>query len=547
MRDGRKQPGEHQRHDDDDDRRVQVVPERAEGSPPCPPPPSRAAVRGLPPRRPRAAASPRARGGRGGSGSRSRVSHRDAFGRLPGSELCSTSRARSALRPSPRPLRVLDPRRRLPDPGPGEAGGRARDAGGLAHRPRLARGRGRPLQGGAGRRGQAGHRLRGLRHRRPARAAEGAGASHAARRDERGLREPDQALLARLPRGLLLQAARRLGAARAPRCRADRALGLPLRTRQQGARGEPRDRRRGGARPARAGLRPRQRLRRAPERAPRGAGSGSTRSSSSSPRSAACRRSPPATSTTCGTRTRSAHEALLCIQSGDSLKNPNHWRFETDQFYFKTPEEMAADFPGQRRRAAADARGGRALQRRDRARSDPAPALPDAGRPRRLRVPRRALREGRGEALRDGHAGAPRAAAVRAQDDQGDGLLRLLPDRRRLRPLREAERDQRRPGPRLGRREPRRVLASRSRISTRSGTTSSSSGSSTRAASRCPTWTSTSPSPAATASSTTCARSTAATASRRSSPSGRWPPAPPSATPAACWSTRTASSTRSRS
>jgi len=41
-----------------------------------------------------------------------------------------------------------------------------------------------------------------------------------------------------------------------------------------------------------------------------------------------------------------AHEALLCIQSGDSLKNPNHWRFDTDHFYFKTPEEMAADFPG---------------------------------------------------------------------------------------------------------------------------------------------------------------------------------------------------------
>src|SRR3954463_4936565 len=41
-----------------------------------------------------------------------------------------------------------------------------------------------------------------------------------------------------------------------------------------------------------------------------------------------------------------AHEALLCIQSGDSLKNPNHWRFETDHFYFKTPGEMAGDFPG---------------------------------------------------------------------------------------------------------------------------------------------------------------------------------------------------------
>jgi DNA polymerase III subunit alpha len=39
-----------------------------------------------------------------------------------------------------------------------------------------------------------------------------------------------------------------------------------------------------------------------------------------------------------------AHEALLCIQSGDSLKNPNRWRFDTDQFYFKTPAEMASDF-----------------------------------------------------------------------------------------------------------------------------------------------------------------------------------------------------------
>ncbi|HWB55503.1 MAG TPA: DNA polymerase III subunit alpha [Gaiellaceae bacterium] len=39
-----------------------------------------------------------------------------------------------------------------------------------------------------------------------------------------------------------------------------------------------------------------------------------------------------------------AHEALLCIQSGDTLANPNHWRFDTDQFYFKSPAEMAQDF-----------------------------------------------------------------------------------------------------------------------------------------------------------------------------------------------------------
>jgi DNA polymerase III subunit alpha len=41
-----------------------------------------------------------------------------------------------------------------------------------------------------------------------------------------------------------------------------------------------------------------------------------------------------------------AHEALLCIQSGDTLKNPNHWRFDTNEYFFKTQDEMAADFEG---------------------------------------------------------------------------------------------------------------------------------------------------------------------------------------------------------
>jgi DNA polymerase III subunit alpha len=39
-----------------------------------------------------------------------------------------------------------------------------------------------------------------------------------------------------------------------------------------------------------------------------------------------------------------AHEALLCIQSGDTLANPNHWRFDSDQFYLKSPQEMTRDF-----------------------------------------------------------------------------------------------------------------------------------------------------------------------------------------------------------
>jgi DNA polymerase-3 subunit alpha len=39
-----------------------------------------------------------------------------------------------------------------------------------------------------------------------------------------------------------------------------------------------------------------------------------------------------------------AHEALLCIQSSTSLKDPKRWKFDSDQFYFKSPAEMATDF-----------------------------------------------------------------------------------------------------------------------------------------------------------------------------------------------------------
>ncbi|MFQ5829366.1 MAG: DNA polymerase III subunit alpha [Candidatus Methylomirabilia bacterium] len=43
-----------------------------------------------------------------------------------------------------------------------------------------------------------------------------------------------------------------------------------------------------------------------------------------------------------------AHEALLCIQTGTTLKDPNRWRFSSDQFYLKSAEEMHqifADLP----------------------------------------------------------------------------------------------------------------------------------------------------------------------------------------------------------
>lgn len=40
-----------------------------------------------------------------------------------------------------------------------------------------------------------------------------------------------------------------------------------------------------------------------------------------------------------------AHEVLLCIQTGRTLKDANRMRFSTDEFYFKSPEEMKAAFP----------------------------------------------------------------------------------------------------------------------------------------------------------------------------------------------------------
>ncbi|MFA5411198.1 MAG: DNA polymerase III subunit alpha [Candidatus Omnitrophota bacterium] len=39
-----------------------------------------------------------------------------------------------------------------------------------------------------------------------------------------------------------------------------------------------------------------------------------------------------------------SHEALLCIQTQTTLDDPNRMRFQTDEFYFKSPEEMKALF-----------------------------------------------------------------------------------------------------------------------------------------------------------------------------------------------------------
>src|SRR5882762_1133302 len=39
-----------------------------------------------------------------------------------------------------------------------------------------------------------------------------------------------------------------------------------------------------------------------------------------------------------------AHEALLCIQTGTGMSDPNRWKFSTQEFYVKSAEEMATVF-----------------------------------------------------------------------------------------------------------------------------------------------------------------------------------------------------------
>ena len=129
---------------------------------------------------------------------------------------------------------------------------------------------------------RADHRHRGLHGGRVApraAGAPGAGRRHGRRRrgwaeallppdpagrDRRGLPQPDEAVLGGLPRGLLLQAPGRLGAARAPSPRPHRHHRVPGRG---GAPGVARRERGGGRearRPAAGHLRPRQPVRRDP-------------------------------------------------------------------------------------------------------------------------------------------------------------------------------------------------------------------------------------------------------------------------------------------
>ena len=364
------------------------------------------------------------------------------------------TREHAHRRPSPRPQRVLAARRRLQDRRDGGARRRARPAGARAHRPRRDERRGRPLQGLQQARDQTDRRARGLPGRRP-QDDQGADPLRAQPPDPAGrkrhrLRQPGQAHLGRLPRGLLArQGQRRHGAARRPLRGRHRAHRLPAVALLPAPGRRARRRRPRPPRRPDPGLRPRPGLLRGAEERDRRAGQGQRGDRPLRPRAgpaAGRHRRRPLPDARGLRQPRGAALRADEVDPGsaeDELRHERvlHQELRGNGRVLRRVAGGGADLAGDRR----------ALLAGHRARQPAAAALPDRGRrgaggdaaADRRRGPARALR--RPAAGRGG-----RADRVRARGDRGDGLLLLLPDRLGLRPLREGKRRRGRPRPRLG-------------------------------------------------------------------------------------------------
>ena len=152
-----------------------------------------------------------------------------------------------------------------------------------------------------------------------------------------------------------------------------------------------------------------------------------------------------------------AHDVLLCIEQGAHIEDPNRRRL-TPEHYFKSAAQMReafADLP-----EACD----NTLTIARRCAYMPVPRKPILPRYTKLggRAEKDALKEMAETglmALKDSGRlsaehraqGLPGSPELRARHDREDGLLGLLPDRRRLHPVGQGPRHPGRAGPRLGR------------------------------------------------------------------------------------------------
>ena len=170
----------------------------------------------------------------------------------------------------------------------------------------------------------------------------------------------------------------------------------------------------------------------------------------------ACRWSPPTTCTTPSAEDAKAHAALLCVQSGSTLTDPNRFKFDADEFYLKTPGRDARTCSASSPRRATTRCSSPSAARSSF--TDGEGQLHAA-----LPLPRGREREVAGSSRRSRRActSATRAASrttVRKQADYetgvivSDGLPRLLPRRRRLHQLGQGQRHPGRSRPWLRRR-----------------------------------------------------------------------------------------------
>ena len=163
---------------------------------------------------------------------------------------------------------------------------------------------------------------------------------------------------------------------------------------------------------------------------------------STSRASSARRCSRPTTATTRSKDDAEAHDALLCVQTGALKSDAKRFKFDGDDFYIKSAAEMRDLFREAPRRVRQHAADRGARRRRDRVRPGGPAGVPGARRPRRELVPARADAR---RARRSATASTPaphvlERIELRARRHQVDGVLGVLPRRLGPRALREVAR-----------------------------------------------------------------------------------------------------------
>ena len=134
-----------------------------------------------------------------------------------------------------------------------------------------------------------------------------------------------------------------------------------------------------------------------------------------------------------------AHDVLLCINTGKTVDDPTRMKFDTQEFYLRSPDEMYDAMPGHEEALATSAAIAELVE----------PNYESLGLGRRCfpsfqppdeKTPEDYLRELCETGLRERYgenppAGGVRPAGARALDHQPDGVRLLLPDRLGLRAL----------------------------------------------------------------------------------------------------------------